>query len=105
MSLLTVVEFPVGTEVFKLCEMPFGIAKKHGREGKALLERGDAVSTDEWYERVLRTVSESLQRAGDSSWPTERLENELGKLSIEGMYMKVLEISGMKPTTGEVKAA
>jgi hypothetical protein len=106
MSLLTIVDFPIGKEVLRLAEMPFGLAKKHGAEGKALLDRGEAVTTEEWYERVLRTVLQSLQRAGQPDWTMERLADELGKTSIDAMYMRVLEISGLKPQqSGEAKAA
>jgi hypothetical protein len=95
--LLTVVDFPVQTEVFKLAEMPFGVAKSTGQGPQPAATR-EAVTNEEWYERVLRTVVQSIERAGPTDWTIERLENELGKSTIDAMYE--FGNFGMKSATG-----
>jgi hypothetical protein len=109
-SLLTIVDFPLGAKTFRLCEMSFGIARQHVRSGRELVAKGAEATAEEWYERTIQTVAESLKRADENTeWTAEKLQLEIGKNSIDAMYLRVLEISGLRmpgvSATGEAKAA
>jgi hypothetical protein len=109
-SLLTIVDFRIGDKVFKLCEMTFGIARQHVKDGRELVAKGAEGTAEEWYDRTILTVAAALKRADENTqWTAEKLQTELGKNSIDAMYLRILEISGLRlpgvSTTGEAKAA
>lgn len=101
--MLQVVEFALNGTTFKLREMSFKQAREHVKEGRELMKRGDDVTSDEWYNRTIRTVKDSI--VDGDSWTIEKLENELSIGSINTLFMKVLEISGLKLPAGGATAA
>ncbi len=105
MSNLAVVDFQVNGTSFKLREMSFREARQHAKAGQELVARGAAVTQDEWLDRQIQTVLVSIRGGGDGTWTAERLEDELSMRSLNAIFMKVLEISGLKIPEGEAKAA
>ncbi len=105
MSNLVVVDFQVNGTSFKLREMSFREARAHAKTGQELVARGAAVTQDEWLDRQIETVLVSLKGAGDTEWTAEKLQDDLSMRSLNAIFMRVLEISGLKIPEGEAKAA
>jgi hypothetical protein len=104
--MLQVVDFELNGTTFKLREMSFKQARKHVNEGREMVKLGDAVTSDQWYERTIRTVLDAIVPNGEADrWTVEKLEDELSVKSVNELFMKVLEISGLKLPAGEVTAA
>ncbi|HVI09582.1 MAG TPA: hypothetical protein VND65_14935 [Candidatus Binatia bacterium] len=110
--MLQIVDFQLNGTTFKLKEMSFKQARQHVNEGRELMKRGDDVTSDEWYDRTIKTVASAIvdmqgfdEGSVEKPWTIERLQDELSVGSINTLFMKVLEISGLKMPPGGVTAA
>ncbi len=97
-------------EPFKMASMTSAQAEEHVNQGKELIRRNVAgeVTPEEWNNRARSTVALSLNRAAVSeshdvvAWTPERVHEELDIPAINELFLKALEISGLK--TGEEAA-
>jgi hypothetical protein len=108
--MIRVCDFQMEGVKLKIASMSFSLAEKYVKESGELLARTD-VKPEEWMTREHQTVLEALNRAnsnGDGSWTVERIRDEMDIPTINAIYLRILEISGLRPTgesKGEAKAA
>ena len=103
--MIRVVNFSMDGVELKLASMSWAEAEKFVEEGRALLERQKIENIgEEFVKRQLETVSRSLVKAG-GEFPVDKLKAEFDMPTVTAIFTKVLEISGLATTPGEVKAA
>jgi selenophosphate synthetase-related protein len=103
---IRVVPFQMDGLNIKLASMSWAQAEKFVEEGKKLVERGADVSNDEWLARTLQTVHASMVKAGaESNGGPASLKDEYDMPTLNAMFTKILEISGLRTTQGEAGAA
>ncbi len=89
-------------EPFRLASMTSAQARAHVNEGKELLKRAEAgeVPDEEWNARSRTTVATALNRASGAtngnSWTPEKLDEEFDLPTINALFLKVLEFSGLR---------
>ncbi len=93
-------------EPFKLASMTSAEAENHVNEGKELLKREAAgeLTPEDWNTRARTTVANALNRAAQNgnSWTPEEIHEQLDIPTINALFLKTLEFSGLK--AGEVTA-
>jgi len=89
--------------------MTWAQAEKFVEEGSKVLAEynkkktnGDKPSADIFVKRTLETVSRSLAQANDGDFTVDKLREEFDMIVLNALYDKVMEISGLKITQGEV---
>jgi hypothetical protein len=100
-----VVEFTFEGITVRLAAMSWKQAEAHAKEAKEFIERGHEVTIDEWKQRTIKTVRDSISRTGDVVADPETFTDEFDIPTINAMFSKVLEISGLRATSGEAPAA
>lgn len=93
-----VVEFSMDGITVQLASMTWAQAEKFVEAGQELLKRGEAVPASEWIERTVGTVAIALDVE-----PSE-IKDTYDMPTVNAMFLKVLEISGLRTTTGEAPA-
>ena len=92
----------------KLASMTWAQAEKFVEQGREMLARDPKPADSEWVDRTLDTIVISVRNAGQQSDFSVEGKDGLKELfdmpTINAMFLKVLEISGLR-TTGEVRAA
>jgi hypothetical protein len=95
-------------ESVKLASMSEGIAKRFTAQGQEMLNKGEQLPAQEWLDRRNKTILESMMRAGaNGDLPTvEKLTDDYDSPTLTGMYLFILEKSGLRVSgEGEGKAA
>ena len=103
---MRVVDFSMDGITVKLASMTWAQAEKFVAEGQALLKNADTKS-EQWLDRTLMTVGTSLIGAGATSeeCTPERLKELYDMPTMNAMYFKILEVSGLAVKQGEAAAA
>jgi hypothetical protein len=102
---LEVSEIEVNGQKVRVCEMSWAQAEKYVEEGNKMLARTD-VAPGEWTERTIGTVLSAINAAKpDVLCTADQLKAEFGIRGIRKILDRVLEISGLRETEGEAKAA
>lgn len=101
---MRVCNFEMDGVSLKIASMTVREAEEFANETKALIEKqksGAEVPVAEWLDRRNQTVLCALNKA-DGEWTVERLKNELDLPTLDALYLKILEFSGLR--TGEPPA-
>src|SRR6266853_2803771 len=70
-------------------------AQRFVEEGKEMLAKKDEIKEEEWLNRTLRVVSESLQRAGAKIEASD-LQDQFDIPTLNGMNDQILQMSGLR---------
>jgi hypothetical protein len=92
-----------GVEV-KIASMSVAEAEIFVKESGDLIARAKqgSVANEEWMQRRNKTIIAALAKAGEE-WTEEKLKSELDIPTLDALYLKILEFSGLR--SGEVAAA
>ena len=93
-------------QVLKFASMTTAEAEKHVNEGKEMLARHSKspLPPEEWKLRARKTVCDAMNRLdSNSAWTPEKLDEEFDIPTIDALFMRILEASGLR--SGEVQAA
>ena len=103
---MRVVEFSMDGISVKLASMTWAQAEKFVAEGQALLKNTET-KPEQWLDRTLMTVGTSLIGAGTAAeeCTPDRLKEQYDMPTMNAIYFKILEVSGLAVKQGEAAAA
>ena len=105
--MIRLVKFTFAEQEFTLASMSWAQAEKHSAEGKELLAKGDKATADDWLARMARTCTDGIRgHAGEEkTFTVDQLKQEFDKPTLEAVYNRLLEISGLKIPDSETGGA